>query len=500
MAGRGRRFAVRIAAFAICAVAPVVPARAARAASRVYWSNAGGGRISYANIDGSGGGDLSTTGASGGTGFDFFGMAIDVAAGRVYWADTNFGHPTESTVSFANLDGSGGGDLNTIGAAVEEPLGVAVDPGANRVYWANAFGNKISYANLDGSGGGDLSTIGATVNEPIGVAIDRATGRIYWANANADDFGWAALDGSGGGTIEITGPATVNKPEGVAIDPAAGRIYWANRFGAKISWADLDGSGGGDLNTGSATVEEPVGVAVDPAAGEIYWANFAGGVDKTISRAALDGSGGEDLAIAGATETGAFAFPALLETPSGTVAPAVSGTPRVGSTLSCSQGSWAADVNSAFLFRVPSSFDYAWQLNGADVPGASGATIAATQAGSYSCRVTATNQAGSSAQTSAALAVSAQPQPPGTRITRARVRSARRRASFRFAAVGEATRFQCELRPHRRHARARFRPCASPRTYRRLRPGAYTFAVRAIGPGGLDRTPAKRTFRIRGRR
>ncbi len=286
----------------------------------------------------------------------------------------------------------------------------------------------------------------------------------------------------------------------MAIDPAAGRLYWANRGAAKISWANLDGSGGGDVNTGAATVDEPVGVAVDPRAGEIYWANYAGGVDKTISRAALDGSGGADLAIAGATETGAFAFPALLETPSGTLAPVVSGSPRVGSTLTCSQGSWAADLNSAFLFQIPRTFDYAWQRDGADIAGASGPTIAASQAGSYSCRVTATNQAGSSAQTSAAFAVSAQPQPPGTRITRARIRSARRRASFRFAAVGEATRFQCELRPHRRHARARFRPCASPRTYRRLKPGAYTFAVRAIGPGGLDRTPAKRTFRIRGGR
>jgi DNA-binding beta-propeller fold protein YncE len=495
MVGRRRMLAVGVVVFAICAAVPAAPAAAA---SRIYWSNTGGGRISYANLDGSGGANLSTSGATGGVGFDFFGIAIDIANGRLYWADTNFGHPNESTISYANLDGSGGGDVETGAAAVEEPLGVAIDPTANRVYWANAFGNKISYANLDGSGGANLGTVGATVSEPTGVAIDPATGRIYWANAAANNFGWAALDGSGGGTIEITGPATVNKPEGVAVDPAAQRIYWANRGANKISWANLDGSGGEDVATGSATVSEPVGVAVDPAAGRIYWGNFSGGVDKKISWAALDGSGGEDLSIAGATETGAFTFPALLETPSGTVAPTVSGASTTGSTLACSQGAWAADLSSDFLFQAPRSFGYTWQLNGADLPGASGATIAATQPGSYSCRVTATNPAGSSAQTSAGLMISAPPppavgpEPPDTKITKAKVNSAKHRATFRFVAVGRETSFQCKLRAHQRHSKARFRPCTSPKTYPRLKPGKYTFEVRAVGPGGIDRTPATR--------
>src|SRR5205809_400654 len=97
-------------------------------------------------------------------------------ADRVYWTDDG-----GSKLSFANVNG-GGGDLYTAGAtALDNPLGVAVDPAAGRVYWANYAGNTISFANLNGTGGGDVPTGSATVNHPVGLAIDSATGRIYWA-------------------------------------------------------------------------------------------------------------------------------------------------------------------------------------------------------------------------------------------------------------------------------------------------------------------------------
>jgi hypothetical protein len=39
---------------------------------------------------------------------------------------------------------------------------------------ANSLQEKISYANLDGSGGGDVNVGSATVNLPIGVAAEAA--------------------------------------------------------------------------------------------------------------------------------------------------------------------------------------------------------------------------------------------------------------------------------------------------------------------------------------
>ena len=41
---------------------------------------------------------------------------------------------------------------------------MAIDPSARKIYWANWRGNKISVANLDGSGGRNLNTLGATLS------------------------------------------------------------------------------------------------------------------------------------------------------------------------------------------------------------------------------------------------------------------------------------------------------------------------------------------------
>ena len=90
---------------------------------------------------------------------------------------------------------------------------------------------------------------------------------------------------------------------------------------------------------------------------------------------------------------------------------------------------------------------------------------------------------------------------PNTRITAAKIRRAAGRAKFRFKAVGRATGFECKLTKAGPQAKKsakpkRFRKCYSPKAYRNLSPGRYRFAVRAINKGAVDRTPAKRRFRI----
>jgi hypothetical protein len=290
--------------------------------------------------------------------------------------------------------------------------------GADRVYWANVLGNPISFANLDGSGGGNLTTTGATANEPWGAVVDPTTERIYWANnaSNTIPISYANLDGSGGGNLNTTG-ATASTPVGVAIDPTTGRIYWANNDSnsTPISYADLDGSGGGNLPVTGATPDGAFGVAIDPTAGRVYWANEHSD-SNPISYANLDGSGGGNLATTGATAD-IPGFPVLLEAPRGTAAPIVSGESTAGSQLSCSQGTWAPDLPASFLYRAPQSFTYSWTLNGGPISGATSSSITASSAGQYACRVTATNFAGSTAQSSPAFTVSAAPVPPPTTTT-----------------------------------------------------------------------------------
>ena len=298
------------------------------------------------------------------------------ASDRVYWANDN----SPNRISFANLDGSGGDDLNTRGATSGEPRGVAITwrrerstgrtraatgspsptsteavgrrpqhrgrhggpperrggvPGGGKIYWANEFGDRISFTNLDNTGGGDLRTTGATVNVPIGPAVDPEAGRIYWANANPEDkISFANLDGSGGADLNTTG-ATVDNPHGVAVDPVTARIYWANVWGDSISYANLNGAGGGDLNTNGATVSSPVGVAIDPSARKIYWGNEAG---NKISFANLDGQLAAATLSRPAQRPRVHGPPRCSLTPSGSGVPTITGGSTAGSVLTCSQG------------------------------------------------------------------------------------------------------------------------------------------------------------------
>jgi hypothetical protein len=433
----GRQLNLRTApVVAVVAVAGLFAAAPALAANSIYWGTEGENTISFANLDGSGGGNLAIAGA---TANNIIGVAIDAAAGRVYWANDS-----ANKISFANLDGSGGGDLPTTGATVNEPFGVAIDPAAGRIYWANSGNATISYANLNGTGGGNIPTTGATIELPTGVAIDPANGKIYWDNFHnpGGSISFANLNGTGGGGNLTTTGATVEGPEGLAIDPVAERIYWGNYHSTSIGFANLNGTGGGNLTTTGATVESPSGIAIDPLAGRIYWANSTnpgGG----ISYANLNGTGGGGNLNTGLATVSDPAFPSLLEAPSGEGAPTIRGASMTGVALTCSQGSWASDVVSEFFYRAPQTYSYSWQLNGAEIAGAAGQTFTPTLPGTYTCRVTAANHAGSSTQTSVAVQLSASPTsvpspPPAPTITAAHQSASRWREGNKLAQISRS--------------------------------------------------------------
>ena len=87
------------------------------------------------------------------------------------------------------------------------------------------------------------------------------------------------------------------------------------------------------------------------------------------------------------------------------------------------------------------------------------------------------------------------PPPPSTKLVKARIDRDKGTASFRFKGGGELTGFQCALASKARK-KAKFKPCRSPKRFRGLAAGTYSFKVRAVGPGGPDATPAVKRFTI----
>jgi hypothetical protein len=94
---------------------------------------------------------------------------VFVTNGKIYWADNVFGF-----IQRANLDGSG---KQILLRGLPGPLGIDLDVAAGKIYWADASG--IRRANLDGSG---VQTLIAGLPDPSGIVLDVADGKMYWTD------------------------------------------------------------------------------------------------------------------------------------------------------------------------------------------------------------------------------------------------------------------------------------------------------------------------------
>ncbi len=82
---------------------------------------------------------------------------------------------------------------------------------------------------------------------------------------------------------------------------------------------------------------------------------------------------------------------------------------------------------------------------------------------------------------------------PQTKLTKAKINSAARKATFRFTSSEPGSTFSFRL-----DRQKKFSKCRSPKTCKHLKVGKHTFKVRATdAAGNVDKSPAKRVFRIK---
>ncbi len=142
----------------------------ATAADRLYWADKDSDAIQFAELA-----DFENTvtdlAGTEGTGTQC-GVAFDLAAGKIYWANDD--NPT-GTIRRANLDGSDAETL-PINPPLQAPCGLVVDPEAGKLYWTDVNSDTLRVADRDGSNSQVL--VGPAGNDhPAGLALERSRAR-----------------------------------------------------------------------------------------------------------------------------------------------------------------------------------------------------------------------------------------------------------------------------------------------------------------------------------
>ena len=149
----------------------------------------------------------------------------------MYWTSWGKSSRRETKIQRANLDGSRVEDLITTGG-LGAPWGLALDVAGGKMYWTDYGTNKVHRANLNGSRVEALVTTG--LNRPRGLELDLVGGKMYWASRSTIQR--ANLDGTQVEELlrrpNYIGSLVLVLPEG--------KMYWTEDV--TILRANLDGS------------------------------------------------------------------------------------------------------------------------------------------------------------------------------------------------------------------------------------------------------------------
>ncbi len=251
------------------------------------------------------------------------GIAVDVAAGHIYW--TNMGVPkvNDGSIERADLDGRNRKTIVPQGGTFT-PKQIQLEKKSRKLYWCDREGMRVMRANLDGS---NIETIVDTSQgDPrpgpdatkwcVGVAVDVDGGKVYWTQKGPDNAGTGRICRAASTFPEdrrrlieqIIEVLYDGLPEPIDLDLDLNNrvMYWTDRGdpprGNTVNRAPMDSDAKGRPAPEIVLTHlmEGIGIALDLKGDRMFVTDFGG----NVLAAKLDGSDAKPLLVAQGNLTG----------------------------------------------------------------------------------------------------------------------------------------------------------------------------------------------------
>src|SRR5215470_4790906 len=246
------------------------------------------------------------------------GIAVDVAAGHIYW--TNMGVPSlnDGSIERADLDGGNRKVIIPQGGTFT-PKQMHLEKASGKLYWCDREGMRVMRANLDGSQLETLVETGRGDNDRrderrhcVGITVDPKLGKIYWTQKGPTKGGTGSLRRANINVPKGETPANrsdievlfdrLPEPIDLELDLANRVLYWTDRGdpprGNTVNRVPIDKSAEPEIVI--KHLMEGIGVALDIPGNRMFVTDFAG----SVYSADLDGKNGRNLLYAQGNLTG----------------------------------------------------------------------------------------------------------------------------------------------------------------------------------------------------
>jgi len=246
------------------------------------------------------------------------GVAVDVAAGHIYWTNMGVPHLNDGSIERADLDG---GNRRTIvpEGVTFTPKQLHLEKDEGKLYWGDREGMRVMRANLDGSqvetlvetGRGDRDRRDQT-KWCVGIAIDPKFQKVYWTQKGPDNAGLGRIFRANIDIPAGESPAKrsdievlfdhLPEPIDLELDLTNRVLYWTDRGdpprGNTVSRAPIDRKAEPEILI--THLMEGIGIDLDVLGNRMFVTDFGG----SVYSAELDGNNERGLLYAQGNLTG----------------------------------------------------------------------------------------------------------------------------------------------------------------------------------------------------